>query len=105
MLKLTCFHVCMQAYISVYKYVCVYEGTAMISGKRGQVVLTDGNDEEHLSKGVYDTYTKTNLRYSQVRSTMHVVCITQDIHTLISQGGTAGHVQRREHQNKSPCTN
>ena len=77
----------------------------MISGKRGQVVLTDGNDEEHLSKGVYDTYTKTNLRYSQVRSTMHVVCITQDIHTLISQGGTAGHVQRREHQNKSPCTN
>ncbi len=65
-----------------YKYVCVYEGTAMISGKRGQVVLTDGNDEEHLSEGVYDTYTKTNLRYSQVRSTMHVVvCITQHIHT------------------------
>ncbi len=64
-----------------YKYVCVYEGTAMISGKRGQVVLTDGHDEEHLSKGVCDTYTKTNLRYSQVRSTMHVVYITQHIHT------------------------
>ena len=65
-----------------YKYVCVYEGTAMISGKRGQVVLTDGNDEEHLSKGVYDTYTKTNLlRYWQVRSTMHVVCIMQHNHT------------------------
>ena len=87
--------VCMYASIYIcifYKYVCVYEGTAMKSGKRGQFVLTDGNDEEHLSKEVYDTYTKTNLRYSQVRSTMHVVCITQDIHTLISQGGTAGHV-------------
>ena len=76
-------------YASIYmcifcKYVCVYEGTAMISGKWGQFVLTDGNDEEHLSKGVYDTYTKTNLlRYSQVRSTMHVVCLTQHIHTYI----------------------
>ncbi len=65
-----------------YEYVCVYEGTAMISGQRGQFVLTDENDEEHLSKGVYDTFTKTNLlRYSQVRSTMHVVCMTQHIHT------------------------
>eukprot|EP01036_Dinobryon_divergens_P029136 gene29136-38199_t len=45
---------------------CQDTGTAIISGKRGQFVLTDGNDEEHLSKGVYDTYTKTNLRYSQV---------------------------------------
>ena len=75
---------CMYAsiYICIFdKYVCVYEGTAIISGKRGQVVLTDGSDEEHLSKGVYDTYTKTNLRYSQVRSTMHVVCIVQHIHT------------------------
>jgi fumarate hydratase class I len=35
-------------------------------GKRGQHVLTDGNDEEHLSHGVFDTYTGTNLRYSQV---------------------------------------
>ncbi len=75
---------CMYAsiYICIFcKYVCVYKGTAMISGKRGQFVLTDGNDEEHLSKGVYDTFTKTNLRYSQVRSTMHVVCTTQHIHS------------------------
>lgn len=27
---------------------------------------TDGNDEEHISRGVYNTYTKRNLRYSQV---------------------------------------
>ena len=35
-------------------------------GKKGQYVLTDGLDSEHLSHGVYDTYTTTNLRYSQV---------------------------------------
>jgi fumarate hydratase, class I len=35
-------------------------------GKRGQYVMTDGNDEEHLSKGVYNAYTENNLRYSQV---------------------------------------
>jgi fumarate hydratase, class I len=45
---------------------CQDTGTAIVSGKRGQHVLTDGNDEEHLSKGIYDTYTSTNLRYSQV---------------------------------------
>ena len=45
---------------------CQETGTAIIMGKRGMQVLTDGRDEEHLSHGVYDTYTKTNLRYSQV---------------------------------------
>lgn len=45
---------------------CQDTGTAIIMGKRGQNVLTDGNDEEHLSHGVFDTYTGTNLRYSQV---------------------------------------
>uniref|UniRef100_A0A7S1IXL9 fumarate hydratase n=1 Tax=Eutreptiella gymnastica TaxID=73025 RepID=A0A7S1IXL9_9EUGL len=44
---------------------CQDTGTAIISGKRGQYVLTDGEDESHLSRGVYDTYTGTNLRYSQ----------------------------------------
>lgn len=45
---------------------CQDTGTAIIMGKRGQYVWTDGEDERHLSKGVYNTYTKTNLRYSQV---------------------------------------
>jgi fumarate hydratase class I len=45
---------------------CQDTGTAIIMGKRGNFVLTDGEDEEHISKGVYDTYTGTNLRYSQV---------------------------------------
>ncbi len=44
---------------------CQDTGTAIISGKKGQQVWTDGNDEEHLSRGVYNTYTTENLRYSQ----------------------------------------
>src|SRR3954471_17073268 len=45
---------------------CQDTGTAIVMGKRGQNVLTDGNDEAHLSRGVYDSYTKLNLRYSQM---------------------------------------
>ena len=45
---------------------CQDTGTAIIMGKRGMHVLTDGEDSTHLSKGVYDTYATSNLRYSQV---------------------------------------
>ncbi|MDO5678381.1 MAG: fumarate hydratase [Propionibacteriaceae bacterium] len=44
---------------------CQDTGTAIIMGKRGQQVLTDGTDEKPLSLGVYNAYTKLNLRYSQ----------------------------------------
>ncbi len=44
---------------------CQDTGTAIIMGKRGQHVLTEGTDEKPLSKGIYDAYTKLNLRYSQ----------------------------------------
>ncbi|MDR1880330.1 MAG: fumarate hydratase [Tannerellaceae bacterium] len=44
---------------------CQDTGTAIVTGKKGQQVWTDGNDEEALSKGVYKTYTEENLRYSQ----------------------------------------
>ncbi|MBL1117339.1 fumarate hydratase [Streptomyces sp. 110] len=45
---------------------CQDTGTAIVMGKRGQNVLTRGGDEEALSRGVYDAYTKLNLRYSQM---------------------------------------
>jgi fumarate hydratase class I len=45
---------------------CQDTGTAIVMGKRGQNVLTAGGDEEALSRGVYDAYTKLNLRYSQM---------------------------------------
>jgi fumarate hydratase, class I len=45
---------------------CQDTGTAIVMGKRGQRVLTDGRDEEHIARGVYDAYTQLNLRYSQL---------------------------------------
>jgi fumarate hydratase, class I len=45
---------------------CQDTGTAIVMGKRGQQVLTSGGDEEHIARGVYDAYTKLNLRYSQM---------------------------------------
>src|SRR6201996_1019957 len=45
---------------------CQDTGTAIVMGKRGQDVLTDGRDEEQIARGVYDAYTKLNLRYSQL---------------------------------------
>jgi fumarate hydratase class I len=45
---------------------CQDTGTAIVMGKRGQQVLTDGRDEEHIARGVFDAYTKLNLRYSQL---------------------------------------
>ncbi len=44
---------------------CQDTGTAIVMGKKGQCVFTDGCDEEALSLGVYKTYTEENLRYSQ----------------------------------------
>lgn len=44
---------------------CQDTGTAIIMGYKGQQVWTKGNDEEALSKGVYNTYIENNLRYSQ----------------------------------------
>jgi len=45
---------------------CQDTGTAIISAKRGRHVLTDGRDAEHVSRGVFDAYTRLNLRYSQL---------------------------------------
>ena len=45
---------------------CQDTGTALIMGKKGQHVLTSGKDEVALSQGIYDAFTKLNLRYSQM---------------------------------------
>lgn len=45
---------------------CQDTGTAIVMGKRGQHVLTPGTDEQAISRGVYDAYTRLNLRYSQM---------------------------------------
>ncbi|HEX8701569.1 MAG TPA: fumarate hydratase [Myxococcaceae bacterium] len=45
---------------------CQDTGTAIVMGKKGQYVVTGFNDEEAISRGIFDTYTSTNLRYSQL---------------------------------------
>jgi fumarate hydratase class I len=45
---------------------CQDTGTAIVMGKRGRHVLTDGRDEEAIAQGVYQAYTRLNLRYSQL---------------------------------------
>ena len=45
---------------------CQDTGTAIVMGKKGQYVVTGGGDEEAISRGVFDTYLKGNLRYSQM---------------------------------------
>jgi fumarate hydratase class I len=45
---------------------CQDTGTAIVKAKRGQFVLTEGNDEAAISRGVYNTYKTDNLRYSQM---------------------------------------
>ena len=45
---------------------CQDTGTAIIMGKKGRLVWTDGGDEAALAEGARDAYLKRNLRYSQL---------------------------------------
>ena len=45
---------------------CQDTGTAIIKGKKGELVLTGGGDEAALARGIFDTYQRDNLRYSQM---------------------------------------
>ncbi len=45
---------------------CQDTGTAIVKGKKGQFVFTEGGDEEAIARGVFNTYQTSNLRYSQM---------------------------------------
>ncbi len=45
---------------------CQDTGTAIIMGKKGRLIWTDGDDEGALAEGARDAYLKKNLRYSQL---------------------------------------
>ena len=45
---------------------CQDTGTAIVKAKKGQMVFTEGGDEEAIARGVYNTYQTSNLRYSQL---------------------------------------
>jgi fumarate hydratase class I len=45
---------------------CQDTGTAIVMGKKGEHVITGGGDAEAISRGIFDAYTRLNLRYSQM---------------------------------------
>lgn len=45
---------------------CQDTGTAVVHGKKGEKVWTDGKDKEFISKGIFDAYQEGNFRYSQL---------------------------------------
>lgn len=45
---------------------CQDTGTAIVMAKKGENIYTGAVDEEHLSRGIYNTYQNSNLRYSQI---------------------------------------
>jgi fumarate hydratase, class I len=45
---------------------CQDTGTAIVKAKKGQFVLTSGDDRAAITQGIYDTYQRDNLRYSQM---------------------------------------
>ena len=45
---------------------CQDTGTAIVMGKKGQLVFTGGGDEEAIARGIFDVYQTSNLRYSQL---------------------------------------
>jgi fumarate hydratase class I len=45
---------------------CQDTGTAIVKGKKGELVLTGGGDREAISRGIFRTYDEDNLRYSQL---------------------------------------
>lgn len=45
---------------------CQDTGTAIVMGKKGQRTLTSEKDEISISRGVYESFTNLNLRYSQM---------------------------------------
>ena len=45
---------------------CQDTGTAIVKAKKGQLVFTGFDDKAVITRGVYDTYQTSNLRYSQL---------------------------------------
>ena len=72
---------------------CQDTGTAIVIGKKGENVFTGANDEEAFSAGVYDVYTGTNLRYSQL-APLDPVRGEEHPHQPAGPGGALRHAGR-----------
>ena len=69
---------------------CQDTGTAIIMGKKGRLVWTDGGDEAALAEGARDAYLKRNLRYSQFAP----ISMFEEKNTAHEHAGADGNLRR-----------
>jgi len=77
---------------------CQDTGTAIVMGKKGQAVWTGGGDEAAIARGVYKTYTETNLRYSQVSP----ISMFKEVQTGTKPAGADRHLCDRRRRLQVP---
>ena len=73
---------------------CQDTGTAIIMGKKGRLVFTDGDDEAALAEGARDAYLKRNLRYSQLAP----ISMFEEKNTTYEHAGAGRDLRREGHE-------
>ena len=81
---------------------CQDTGTAIVVGKRTETVLTGGNDEEAISRGVFEAYDRLNLRYSQMAPDV-VLGRAQHRHEPARAGRAVQRARRRPRATSCSC--
>ena len=79
---------------------CQDTGTAIIMGKKGRLVFTDGDDEAALAEGARDAYLKKNLRYSQLAP----ISMFEEKNTAIEHAGAGRDLRRGRATPTSSCS-
>ena len=69
---------------------CQDTGTAIIMGKKGRLIWTDGDDEAALAQGARDAYLKRNLRYSQLAP----ISMFEENEHALEHAGAGGDLRR-----------
>ena len=69
---------------------CQDTGTAIIMGKKGRLVFTDGSDEAALAEGARDSYLRRNLRYSQLAP----ISMFEEKNTRVQHAGAGRDLRR-----------
>ena len=62
---------------------CQDTGTAIVMGKKGRHIWTEGDDEAAIAEGIRDAYLKKNLRYSQVAP----LSMFEEVNTALEPAG------------------
>ena len=79
---------------------CQDTGTAIVMGKKGRLVWTDGDDEGALADGIRDAYFERNLRYSQLAP----LSMFEEANTAQQPAGPDRHLRPRARTPTSSCS-